>query len=154
MGAFKFQGQLALKVIPSDTIDIPYPTPYFTGQASATTANKLVMASADFINTTPVQPGDVVYNTTDSSCAIVTAVDSATTLSISADIMANTENFALHTPTTEPPVLFIGTAGDVVVEDVGGNTNTYANIGDARDFSYQVKKVKTATTASDILAIW
>lgn len=74
------------QVIPSDTIAIPSPyLPTLTGTTTAITASKLVDSTADFSN---VQVGDIVYNDTanDEAIATVTAVDSATTLSLSADI--------------------------------------------------------------------
>jgi hypothetical protein len=65
-----------------------------SGTASATTANKLVEAGQNF-NTTVVA-GYVVYNTTDLTFAYVTAVDSDTTLSLSADIMASGEGYTIY----------------------------------------------------------
>lgn len=61
------------------------------GTATATTANKLVMAGQDFLST--VRIGDIVTNTTDNTTATVTKVDSDTTLSLSADIMVSGETF-------------------------------------------------------------
>ena len=60
--------------------------------ATATTANKLVDSGATFV-TDGVAVGDAVYNDTDDTIALVTAVDSETTLSLSADIMANLEDY-------------------------------------------------------------
>ena len=56
-----------------------------SGTTTATTANKLVDSGQNFTST--VRVGDLVKNTTDSTTATVTAVDSDTTLSLSADIM-------------------------------------------------------------------
>lgn len=56
-----------------------------TGTTTATTANKLVDSGKNFV-TLGVKAGMIVYNTTDSTKATVTAVDSATTLSMSADL--------------------------------------------------------------------
>lgn len=75
--------------------DDPFLTPTSSGTASATTANKLVDAAATFI-TDGVQVGDSVFNTTDNTVARVTALDSETTLSIDADIMANLETYAIR----------------------------------------------------------
>ena len=63
------------------------------GSATSTTANKLVDSTQNF-NTT-AQVGSFIKNTTDSTTASVTAIDSDTTLSISSDIMASGENYIL-----------------------------------------------------------
>ena len=60
--------------------------------ATGTTANKLVDSGATFV-TDGVAVGDAVYNDTDDTLALVTAVDSETQLSLSADIMANLEEY-------------------------------------------------------------
>lgn len=60
--------------------------------ATATTADKLVDSAATFV-TDGVSVGDAVYNDTDGTSALVTAVDSETNLSLSADIMANLEEY-------------------------------------------------------------
>ena len=64
-----------------------------SGTTTATTANKLVDATQNFTST--VRVGDLVSNTTDSTTATVTAVDSDTTLSLSADIMTSGENYQI-----------------------------------------------------------
>jgi len=64
-----------------------------SGTTTATTANKLVDGTQNFTST--VRVGDLVKNTTDSTSATVTAVDSDTTLSLSADIMASGEAYQI-----------------------------------------------------------
>jgi hypothetical protein len=64
-----------------------------SGTTTATTANKLVDGTQNFTST--VRVGDLVSNTTDSTTATVTAVDSDTTLSLSADIMTSGENYQI-----------------------------------------------------------
>ncbi len=71
------------------------------GSATSTTANKLVDSTQNF-NTT-AQVGSFIKNTTDSTTASVTAIDSDTTLSISSDIMASGENYILF---AKPYVVF------------------------------------------------
>lgn len=66
-----------------------------SGTASGTTANKLVNSSAAF---TSAVNGMAVYNSTDKTWAKVTAVDSATQLSLSADIMASGEAYIISAP--------------------------------------------------------
>lgn len=69
---------------------------YSSGTSSATTANKLVDATADFI-ADGVKAGTVIYNTTNSTQATVTAVDSLTTLSISSDIFTTGQAYEVGT---------------------------------------------------------
>ena len=65
------------------------------GIASATTTNKLVNASADF--TILIAVGDVVENTTDNTTAKITAIDSATQVTLDNDIMASGEIYRIYT---------------------------------------------------------
>ena len=61
---------------------------------TATTSNKLTDTNVNF-TTLGVAAGDKIINTTDNTSAIVSAVDSATALSISSDIMASGEKYLL-----------------------------------------------------------
>ena len=71
------------------------------GTTTSTTANKLVDSTQNFETT--AQVGSFIKNTTDSTTASVTAIDSDTTLSISSDIMASGENYILF---AKPYVVF------------------------------------------------
>jgi hypothetical protein len=62
--------------------------------ATATTANKLVDTSVNF-TTIGVAIGDKVVNLTDKTSALVTAVDSATQLSLDTDIMVSGERYRI-----------------------------------------------------------
>ena len=65
-----------------------------SGTTTATTASKLVEAGQNFDVTVSV--GDIVHNTTDDTYAKVTAIDSATTLSLDTDIMVSGETFVVQ----------------------------------------------------------
>ena len=96
-----------IQVIPSDTINIPGPQSKYDGVNTAQDADKLTdaniglqggflperNASTGVVTNQGVQVGDVVYNTTTANLRIayVTAVDSATTLSLSTDIFPVTD---------------------------------------------------------------
>ena len=75
----------------------------------------IVSVKPEVVNTVSV--GDIVYNITDSTVATITAIDSETTLSLSADIMANTEKYRIFTANADEEgcVLYVGGAGDVAV---------------------------------------
>lgn len=78
-------------------LSVPIANTVNSGTTTSTTANKLVQTGQNF--TTTITVGDVVRNTTDSTWATVTAIDSATTLSLSADIMASGETYVIYSPT-------------------------------------------------------
>lgn len=63
------------------------------GTTDGTTSSKLVDSGQNFSST--VAAGYVVWNTTDDTFAYVTAVDSDTTLSLSADIMVSGEDYEI-----------------------------------------------------------
>lgn len=78
-------------------------TPRETGTATSTTADKLVDTAADFV-TQKVVVGDTVYNTTDDTEALVTAIDDLNTLSLDTDIMVSGEAYEVYacTPNAYP----------------------------------------------------
>ena len=152
----KLQVGTGLAVIKSDTVDIPNVSgPTQSGTTDGVTANKLVDSDGAF---TSNLIGYIVYNTTDSTAAYVTGVDSATQLSLSADIMDTAEDYTLYADTNTGCVLYIGTAGTggiVRVLTSSGADLTFNNVSDGTFLPVQVKRVfNTDTTASDILALW
>ena len=150
----KLQVGSAIPVVPSDTIPIPAGDGVQqSGTATGTTANKLVDSTKAF--TTSVKVGAIVHNKTDGTIATVTAVDSNTVLSLSADIMANTEEYVIYaSPETSGCVLYVGVAGDLKVEMASGDVVTFVACP-AGFQPIQVKKVfSTGTAATDIVALW
>lgn len=67
-----------------------------TSTCTATSANKLVDSTGLFTTTDNIVVGDVIKNTTTGKFALVTAVDSATQLSVGADIFSNTNAYAIY----------------------------------------------------------
>lgn len=78
-------------------LSIPVADTVETGQATATTSGKLRDSTQDFLTTVSV--GDIVYNTTDTTYATVTAVDSDIALSIDTNIMASGEDYIIYSGT-------------------------------------------------------
>ena len=162
MPNLKLQVGRSLAVIPSPNTNIPMPNVIVTSTATTTTANKLVDSTKNFtsLGTNPlnVQVGDIVYNTTTSTAATVTNVDSATQLSLNANIMTATNAYTLYSGTntagsTEPCVLYIGTSGNIKVVTAGGDEVTF--VGVSGFFPVQVIRVLSAgTTATNIVALW
>jgi len=124
---------------------------HITGNASGTTAGKLVYATGGF--TAAVDVGDEVYNSTDDTYAYVTAKDSDTQLSLSADIMASGETFvisgeATHNITNSNMGSTDAVNLDPVAYPIVPNSNTYEK--------YQKIHVTAIGTSSKIdnLKIW
>ena len=153
----KLQTQRAIAVIPNDSgTVIPSPgAEIFSGQSGLiTSAFKLIAIGSQ--NFSKVQPGDVIYNTTDSTTATVTAVKPLE-LTFNADIFtAPAKSYKIYsTRGSEGPVLYVGTGGTVVMKTVGGDTVTLVNVPDASFLPIMTSiVVATGTTASNILGLW
>lgn len=80
----------------ADSINKANQSPSITGTADGTTAYKLVNSTETFV-TKGVVAGRWVKNLTDSTRALITAVDSETTLSLSHDIFVSGEGYAVGT---------------------------------------------------------
>tara|TARA_Y100001938_G_scaffold96206_1_gene131640 strand:+ start:6 stop:2573 length:2568 start_codon:yes stop_codon:yes gene_type:complete len=90
----------------------------YTGSGTSTTSNKLVDSNASFATSVV---GQTVYNITDKTSAMVTARDSATTLSLDTNIMASGENYIIGGLTSDEI--------DYASFDTAGNT-TNGYLGD------------------------
>ena len=88
--------------------------PKAQGAATSTSSYKLVDTNRVF--TDNISSGDIVRNLTDNTSAIVTAIDSADTLSITKDIMASGESYMIlgnysqgnYEPVLTKPLIFYG----------------------------------------------
>ena len=149
----KLQVGTGVKVILSDTINVPNVAgPSVSGAATSTTTNKLVDSNAEF---SANLVGFIVYNTTDSTVAKVTAVDSATQLTLSANIMANGENYTLYSDTNPGCVLYSGNGGDIEALTSSGALLLFAAVPAGSFLPVQVKRVLDGnTSANNILALW
>ena len=53
------------------------------------------------------------------------------------------------------PALFVGVGGDLTVDMLGGQTDVvFKNVANGTFLPIQVLRVKPATTATDIVAVW
>ena len=163
MPNLKLQVSRALKVIPSLNTNIPMPNVIVTSTATTTTANKLVDSTKNFtsLGTNPlnVQVGDIVYNTTSSLAATVTNVDSATQLSLNANIMTATNAYTLYSGTNtagsiEPCVLYVGGGGEITVTTAGGDVVNFVGIATGTFLPVQAIKVHPISSATNIVALW
>ena len=90
-----------------------------SGEATATTSDKLVDSAMHF-DTNGVRIGDWVHNTTDDTWAMITAIDSATTLSIDNDIMADEEEYTIERWWNLPDSFEVTAPADACLEEVEG----------------------------------
>lgn len=72
-----------------------YETTKLSSTCTATTSNKLTDSAGSFV-TNLIAVGDIIKNTTTGKYALVTAVDSATALSVSADIFLDTNAYTIY----------------------------------------------------------
>lgn len=171
---------LAREIIASDTIPIPVPDlPVLSGTTTAATANKLVDVGADFSN---VSVGDIIYNTTDNTSATVTAIDTSTILSVSADIFTSPEDYEIflggpngssRINSAEGCLLYVGSSAVIVqtaagtadpryvnirVKTISGNSITFENFPVGNYLPIQIVQLySTSTTAAarnTCVAIW
>jgi hypothetical protein len=102
-----------------------------------------------------IQPKSIVYNTTDSTAALVVSVTSDTVIVLSADIFTATpKNYVIYNPASQSraPVFYVGTAGTLDFESEGGDICSITAI--AGYHPIHVQKIFATSTAAGILAIW
>lgn len=139
-----FYPSRVIRVVPSDTIDIPNPSALsISSAATGLSANQLVDAAQDFTATSnPVAIGDIVFNTTDNTIATITSIDSATTLNISANIMAPAENYSIYRKDRNTGCL-------IYVTGIDRNNQTVAGISGGGDaFSFNLAPVYSGSANS------
>ena len=160
MSVSKTQFYKALSVIKSDNCNIPFPQVLSTGTNTSVTASALVNTSGDFVNL-GVQIGDIVYNTTDGTAATVTAVVSATQLTLNANIFtATSKSYTIYQANSLSGYsnggccLYVGGGGTVVVTTLGGDVVTFAAVPTGTILPVQVVKLASASTATSVIALW
>ena len=153
----KLQAGRALAVIPSDTVDIPnIAAVTTTGTSTSSSTLKLIDAAGDFI-VKEVKVNDIVY--AGAVAAIVTAIDSATTLSVSVTVPISTA-YTIYSQEDNPQngcVLYVGGAGNLSVTTVGGDTVQFTGLAAGQFVPVQVLRVNLTVgtpAASSIIALW
>jgi len=151
----RLQAGRCLAVIPSDTVDIPnIGAISVSSTTTSAVADKLMDTEGDFV-VNRVKVGDIVY--TAAIAATVTAIDSATQLTVSTAIPDATA-YTIYSQVDNPSngcALYCGGSGDIVIETMGGDTVTLASVPAGLFIPINtVKKVKAATDATNIIALW
>jgi len=162
MSASIIQAQRALKVLPSNNADIPFPAIAQSGTNTAVVAvNNLQDSSATFI-TNNVTTGDIVYNITDGTAATVVSVAGQQSLFMNADIFTATAksyiiyvNSSQQTIGNQGCVLYIGGPGNVTMTTNGTDIVTLVGLNAGQFVPVQCVKVfATGTSATEIIALW
>ena len=154
----KLQGIIGLTVIPSDFINIPNVSDQ--KRSSVTTGASGVTDSAATFTDGSVSIGDIVYDTTNSVVAKVTAITSDTALALDNGNggvvnIAGAANYLIFSDTNKAVVLYVGVAGNLTVEMAyTGQTLTFVAAANGYH-PIQVNKVlSTGTAADSIIALW
>lgn len=103
-----------------------------TSAATATTSNKLTDSAGGFV-AAGIAVGDVIANTTTGKFALVTAVDSATALSVGADIFSSGDAYAIYAGTGQTldaiyKELMIQLDVTAAATDVGDTLDVYVDM--------------------------
>jgi len=155
----KIQVGKALQINPSDTAEIPNPS--YDGRISGTAfgdARDIIDESAQFI-TSGVKVGDIVYNNTDGTAAVVEEVVSETRLTLSEEVFTlSSASYVIYLKPdikNQGCVLYVGVGGSVRVLTVGGDDVTFQNLNNGQFVPVEVTKVFSGgTTATGLIALW
>lgn len=158
----KLQVSNGLAVIPSATVRIPNPDTLVTsGSDGDCSAPGTFSSAASTFITDRVQQGAIIYATT--KAYYVLSVDSETSLTVStADgvIAGSATVFQIYNEATVGCILFAGVAGDMSIQlaQQNGTANTtelmFKGIAAGAFMPTQAIRVDTASTATDIIALW
>jgi hypothetical protein len=158
MSVFQAQYTRALKVIPSDNANVPYPNLITSSFPTDKVSERLIDENANFI-TSNIQAGDIVYA---NGAATVLEVISATELLLNADIVTDTSQpyfiYNASSQTSNAPqacYLYVGNAGDLIVTTAGQDIVTFFAVPAGTVLPIQVIKVHSeGTVAGKITALW
>ncbi len=155
MPTLKLQTSRALPIIKSDNCDIPYPAISSTGTNSSAVTDQLVDTAGLFI-TKNISTGDIIYNNTDSLAAVVVEVISETVLKLNADIFAaDSKTYTIYQKNNHGGALiYVGGTGNITGVTAGGDNIVLTGVLAGKVIPINFIKVKAATTATALVALW
>jgi hypothetical protein len=157
MATQKLQVGRALKVIPSDYANIPFPAVTISSTITAIIGFTLTDSTADFYEL-GVQAGDIVYSYDTNYAATVQSIQSATTLVLNLTtgyLLVGGDYTIYNGQNNNGCVLYIGGAGDIAVTTVGGDEVKFTALLAGQFIPVQTLKIaQTGTSATDVLALW
>lgn len=140
----------------SDDVDIPFPEESIFSSTTGGSATLLQDTTANFVQGA-INPGDIVYNKTTYTADIVVGINSPTELKLAGygGGFSAGQLYKIYAGNNHQGcVLYIGGSGDLEVETVGGDIVTFVGVTAGQFIPVNVMKVRTGTTALDILALW
>ena len=156
MSTQKLQVGRALSVIPSDDCNVPFPALTVLGINDSVSTNQLVDSTANF-DSLGIQAGDIVYNTASNLAATVVRVVSVDTIDLNADAFPSSgDNYRIYKGgNNDGCVLYIGSAGDVTIETVGGDEVQLGGVSGGQFIPIHANTVLySGTSAGNIIALW
>ena len=162
MSVFKTTFTRSNRAHPSDNANIAFPGNVNTSGTNTTAAaSKLISSTGNFINNN-VYTGDIVHNDTAGTSATVVSVDSATQLTLNADIFTTTaQTYTVYSSSSQAGLgntgafLYVGGTGNVSVITIGNDQITFNGVPVGTILPVQVLKLRaTGTTATLINALW
>jgi len=162
MSVFKTTFTRTLRAHPSDNANIAFPGNVNTSGTNTTaTSLKLISSTGNFI-TNNVYTGDIVHNDTAGTAATVVSVDSATQLTLNADIFTTTAQvYTIYSSSSQAGLgntgafLYVGGTGNVSVITIGGDQIKFNGVPAGTTLTIQALKLRlTGTTATLINALW
>jgi hypothetical protein len=156
MSVFKTTFSRALRIIPSDNANIPYPTVILEG-TNASSGGTLVDTAVDFIKSN-VKPGDIVVLNDESGTATVISISDENTLKINADIFS-VEDLPYTIYQSSPQTglgnpgcyLYINETGAATVITIGGDEVDFKDLQAGTILPVQVIKYIAGAPA---IALW
>jgi len=151
------QATRALKVIPSDYCDIPYPDLMCSGSTEPVSiGNILVDAEVlpiDFYSL-GVSSGDIVYFAAGIAGSVIRVISSSS-LELNIEVPQGSQPYDIYKGgQNRGCTLYIGNVGDIVMTAAGDSEPTTVLIP-PQIFPVQVKKIwSNGTSAQDIIALW
>lgn len=156
MATQKLQVGRAIKVIPSDNCEVPFPAINASGTNDSFSPFKLIDTTQTFL-TKNIQVGDIVFNTTNFLGSVITNVDSETTLTLANNVFTGTtKTYVIYAGgNNNGCVLYVGSSGDLKITTVGGDVVSLVGISGGQFIPIHVSKVwDSGTSAGDIIALW
>lgn len=154
----KLQVSVALRVIPSDYINIPNPSEVnASGQTDGSTG--LTDGTATFTDGS-IQVGNIVYDIRNSVVARVTGIVNDNELSLDdgngvAVNLAAFADYVIYKDTNKACVLYVGVSGDLNVKMANDGNQVIFTAAPQGYQPIQVNRVLSSnTTATDIIALW
>ena len=162
MSAFTLVYTRALPVLKSEDANIPFPAEAASGATTSSLAPFTLVDSAATFITDNIAPGDIVYCLTDSTAATVVSVQSQNVLILNANILAAvSKNYIIYQASPQTTIgnrgcyLYVGVAGNVAIDTIGGDENVYfLNVPAGTILPVQAKKLRLGTTAGYVVALW